>query len=391
MYYLNCAQELFDYTRDIRRHLHQNAEIGFDLPKTTEYVKSKLSELSLFPVDNCECGFYVDIVGDNPGKTLLIRADMDALPMPEENDLPFKSTTGNAHTCGHDLHTSILVATAKFLSENKDKIFGRVRLMFQPAEEIIEGALLMIKNGILDGVDTVLGYHAELAKGNKTGIVEITKGPFLASSDIWKIEVYGKGGHGSAPELSIDVINIACQIHTALSEIVSREVSAQDPIVLTVGKLCAGTAANILPEIATIEGTLRTLNNDTRSFVLKRIDEIAKSVAKTYRGEAKFTQLSGTPPTINDNYLAGKFLEYAKSAVGEDMIVTDAVPAMASDDFAYLSNERPGVMYHISFGTAEEGYTHGIHNPKAIYNEDGLLNGLASLLAITIEYLKEHR
>ncbi len=391
MDYLNSAKKLLDYTKEIRRYLHQNAEIGFVLPKTVEYVKAKLGELSLFAVDNCECGFYVDIEGDNPGKTLLIRADMDALPMPEENDLPFRSVTGNAHACGHDLHTAILVAAAKLLSENKDKIYGRVRLMFQPAEEVIEGAQVMIENGVLDGVDTVLGYHTELAKSNKTGVVEITKGPFLASSDIWKIEVFGKGGHGSAPELSIDVINIACGIHTALGEIVSREVASQDPIVLTVGKLSAGTAANILPEIATIEGTLRTLNNETRAFVLKRIEEIACGIAKTYRGEAKFTLMSGTPPTINDKYLAGKFLEYAKMAVGEDMTVTDALPAMASDDFAYLSNERPGVMYHISFGGLEEGYTSGIHNPKAVFNEEGIVNGLASLMAITIEYLKEHR
>ncbi len=391
MDYLKAAKDMFDYTKEIRRYLHQNAEIGFCLPKTTEYVKLKLNELSLSIVDVCECGFYVDIIGDNPGQTLLIRADMDALPMPEENDLPFKSTTTNAHACGHDLHTAILIATAKILNENKSELFGRVRLMFQPAEEIIDGAALMIENGILEGVDTVLGYHTELAKGNKTGIIEISKGPFLASSDHWEINVRGKGGHGSAPELSVDVIHIACQIHSALSEIISREVAAQDPVVLTVGKLNAGTAANILPEIATLEGTLRTLNHQTRDFVLKRMEEIATAVAKTFRGEAEFIKQSGTPPTINDPQLAAKFLEYAKMAVGEEMTITDAKPAMASDDFAYLSNERPGVMYHISFGCEEEGYVNGVHNPKAIFNEEGIINGIASLVAITIEHLKEQK
>ena len=273
------ALELKDETVADRRYIHQNAETGLELPKTKAYVMDKLKEYGLDPV---ECGEGVVATLGNGGRVLLLRADMDGLPMQEESGEAFACPTGKtAHTCGHDFHAAMLLTAARMLKENEDELEGTVKLMFQPAEETFEGSKNMIENGILQNppVDAALAYHVSAGKMPVGLYMYNSKDTMMFSVDGFKITLTGKGSHGAYPHAGVDPINIGAHVHLALQELIARESDPTHSCVLTVGKFQAGTVGNIIPETAVLEGTIRTNKPESRELLVRRMKEVAERVA----------------------------------------------------------------------------------------------------------------
>ena len=349
---LERAWELQDQMVADRRYLHQNPELGFELPLTSAYVKKRLTEMGYEGEDICPSGFVAIAGKKTSGKVLLVRADMDALPMAEETDEPFKSTNGAMHSCGHDIHTATLLGAAQLLKEHEDELEGRVKLCFQPAEEPIKGAVEMIEKGVLENphVDAVFGTHTSIPM--KAGAVRLLEGPILASSDIFKITIHGEGSHGSMPETGVDPVNVAAHVVIALQSIIAREVSALQPVVLTFGSIQAGQAPNIVA--------------------------------------AEISYESETPPTVNDPAFTREMQAYMKEVVGEDCI-TEGPRIMGSDDFAYFTEQRPGAMFHCGMGTREEGHLFGLHNPKALFDERSLPAVAAVYANCCIQWLEHNK
>lgn len=290
----NMSQELIKK----RRYLHMNAETGFNLNKTIEFVENELINMGYTPMHIGKSGIVVIAGGKKSGKTILIRGDMDALPIKEESGLDFASTNNCMHACGHDMHTTMMLGAAKILKEYENEINGTVKLMFQPAEEIFEGSKDMIENGVLENpkVDAALMIHVMANSPFKTGTVIVSSpGVSAPAADYFEIKIQGSGCHGSMPNTGVDPINIAAHIVLGLQEINSRELSVSDKAVLTIGKLNSGNIENVIPDTATIGGTLRTYDEETRKFIKIRMKEISENIAKTFRGTAEVIFGSGCP------------------------------------------------------------------------------------------------
>lgn len=396
---LQRANQLKQEIINHRRQFHQNPELHTDLPKTVAYVKEKLVQMGYEPIDCGTCGVVATVGGKNSGKTFLIRGDMDALPLKEETDLEFKSNNNNMHACGHDMHTAMMLGAAKILREIEDEIQGTVKLMFQPGEETLAGAKLMIENGLLESpkVDAAMMIHVFTGLPFKTGsVVFLTEGVASAAADRFEIHIQGKGGHGSMPETTIDPINVACHIHTAIQTINSRELGLKDEAVFTVGKIQAGTTSNIIPDTATMEGTIRTFSKDMRDFVPKRMKEITEYISKAFRAEAEFKYIQGCPSVINDNKLLENIKESAKELVGQDMVahLEDIMPGgrlPGSEDFGFVSEKIPSVILILGAGSPSEGYEYQVHHPKATFNEDALVNGTAMYVYSAINWLDKNK
>ena len=300
MDYFKRAAELKEELSKDRRYIHENAEVGMDLPKTWEYVVKRLKEIGYDPKVIGGCGVTA-LVGSGQGKTILLRADMDALPMKEESGEAFACKSGEAvHACGHDLHAAMLLGAAKMLKENEKDIKGTVKLMFQPGEEIFKGSKALIEEGILESpkVDAALAYHVGPGKMPVGLHMYNDKSTMMYSNDGFKITVHGKGAHGAYPHHSIDPIHIAVQIYLGLEEIIAREVDSSSPCVMTIGKLVAGEANNIIPETAVIEGSIRTTSVENRNLMVSRMKEVACKIAEVYRGSAEVEMISEVPPLI---------------------------------------------------------------------------------------------
>ena len=341
-----------------RRHLHQNPELGFDLPETTAYVMQQLREYGYEPKAVGKAGISA-VVGPDGGKTFLIRGDMDALPMKEETGLPFSSINGKMHACGHDFHTSALLGAAKLLKVHESELKGQVKLMFQPAEEIMDGANDMIAAGILENphVDAAMAMHVLHDNLGKAGY---TRGTGCGSSDVFTIKVKGVGGHGAAPHRNVDPINVACHIQLALQTINSREINPNELIVLTICSIHGGTAANIMPDEAVMQGTIRTMNMDVKAFARQRLIDICEGVCKTFRAECEIDFIGdGIPPMYNDDLLGESTAQPIERMTG-------------SEDFSALSVKVPSVLYWFGTGSTEEGYNYGVHDCRVIFNEEAI-------------------
>lgn len=373
-----------------RRFLHQVPEIGNDLPRTTNFVIKKLVEIGLEPKEICKGGVTATIGGKNRGKVFLLRADMDALPMQENSGLEFSSINNNAHTCGHDIHTAMLLGAAKILKQHEDKLEGTIKLMFQPSEENMEGALAMLKAGILENpkVDAAMALHV-FPGDMHVGTMYWGMGPVLASSDQFRITVRGKGGHGAIPQNTVDPINVAAHIHIALQEILAREINPQEPVVVTIGSFNSGDAFNIIPETAVMTGSIRAFSKETREFSKKRLTEIATHTAHAFRAECSVEYIGGIAPTVNDEYLATELKDYISE------IPMNLIPfpkQMGSEDFAVISENVPSVFFGIGAGGEEPQYHRGgSHNPKIIFNEDVLPLGAAVLSYSAYRWLKSNQ
>ncbi len=385
--YLKESEKIMDEVISSRRYLHQHPEIADELPNTVNFVTQKLKALGYEPKEICKNGI-VALVGKDRSKTFLLRADMDALPMKEESGLPFASQNEYAHTCGHDLHTAMLLGAARILKEHESELNGTVKLMFQPDEEALTGGVAMMEAGVLENphVDAAAAIHV-FPGDLHTGCLACSPGPVMASSDRFSITVKGHGAHGALPHESIDPITAACHIQISLQEIIAREVNAKEPIVITVGSFHAGDAPNIIPETAVLEGSIRAYSRETREYAKKRLEEIALLTAQKFRAECKVVFTGGTSPTMNDPKLSAELAGYLQDVVK----VIPFQGLMSSDDFSLVCDRVPAVYLALGAGGEDPIYHKGLaHHPTVIFNEDAMKYGVASLVCCAVEWLKNH-
>lgn len=382
-------EEIIEY----RRVLHSYPEVGEELPKTKEFVMSKLKAFGYEPEEICESGIVATIQGENKGKTILLRADMDALPMCEETDLMFKSKNGCMHSCGHDMHTAMLLGAAKLLKDNQNLLEGTVKLVFQPNEEGFTGAKNMINAGVLENpkVDVAMAFHVH--SGTASNVVLYGLGTSIAGCNRFRTLVNGTGCHGALPETGVDPINIAAHIYLSIQEILAREIPATSSIVLTIGKFVGGDAPNIIPSEVVMEGTLRSLDKEQSEFVFNRMDEIVQYTARMFRGKAQLIELSSVPPLKNDTQLANELGSYIKEIVGERSVISFEGGGMRSEDFASYSYKIPSAYFMLGAGAQQESENYGLpmHNNKVIFNEDILVTGVTMHTQCAIMWLKNNK
>ena len=384
--FLKRAQELEASMKSDRRYLHQNAEVGFDLPITTKYVIDRLQEIGLEPKEICKSGVTALIEGKKPGKTYLLRADMDALSMNEENVLEFASKTNAAHNCGHDMHTAILLGAAQILKENVDELEGNVRLMFQPNEEAFLGSKAMIEAGVLDDVDVASCMHMMLDYDASN--YACAPGFFSSSCDGFKITVNGKGCHGAMPHLGIDPINVGMSICTAFQQLVSRETPPKETASLTFGQFSGGNTPNIVPDKVVIQGTLRTYNAELRAKLVNRMQTIVKSAGEMYGTTVEYEVLSDVPSI----YVNPEMLEEVKTYLSEIeglTLANDNFRITPSDDMAFISEKVPTVYLLLQARVKDNPYPH--HNPKVLFDESAMTWGAAMHAQCAFEWLKNHK
>ena len=385
MDFLKRAKELREETVSHRRYLHTNAEVGLEMPKAVDYVMKTLSEAGLAPE---KCGRGVTASLGSGGRTLLLRADMDALPMGEESGEPFACPTGTeAHACGHDFHAAMLLTAAKILKENEAALEGTVRFMFQPAEETFEGAKDMMAHGILNGVDAALAFHVGPGKMPPGLFMYNAGGVMMSSVDGFRITVRGKGAHGAYPNRSVDPINIAVHIYLALEALIAREADPGKSCVLTVGNFSAGSAANIIPDSAVLQGTIRTNDKDCRALLVRRMKETAVGTAGVYGGTAEIEMLSQVPPLVCDKALTETMAGYLQKLPG--LTPVPGVSASASEDFASIAERVPSTFMYLSAGFPDERGEAPAHNPKVLFNEDVCAVGPACLAHCAVRWLSE--
>jgi hippurate hydrolase len=390
---------LMDATIALRRNLHKWPEIGNTLPKTREQVLSALEGLPLdITLHQTTSGIAAMLTGDKPGPTVMLRGDMDALPMPEDTDLDFASKTKNCmHACGHDTHTSMLVSTAKLLSERRSEIPGRVLFMFQPGEEGHHGAKFMLDEGLLnvsklkDGTDSPItaAYALHIVSSMPAGMVGTRSGPVMASSDVLSITITGKGGHASEPFRTLDPIPVACEIVQALQMMITRRIETFDPAVVTITKLIAGTTTNVIPETAQIEGTIRAVSEKTRKKVHDSIRRVAEGIAAAHEMQAAVEIRTGYPVTVNDKPSVDFALDVAESLLGEGKAVHLPSPAMGAEDFSYVLNQIPGAMVFI--GGTPQGVNPATaapnHSNRVMFDETAMAHGIALYSSLALRTL----
>ena len=411
--FLLKAKDLQEELVAHRRYLHTHPGVGFDLQETYQYVHEQLIQMGYTPISYGKCGLIVSCGDINKGKTILLRADMDALPITEEADIDFKSTNGAMHACGHDTHTTMLLGAARILKEIENDLNGHVILLFQPSEETFEGAKDMIQAGVIRDTtpDAAIMMYITPGMPFETGSVIVCDGGVSApAADYFEILIQGKGCHGSTPQMGVDPITVASHIVLALQEIHARELSMADEAVLTIGTIHAGNASNAIPDTATLGGTIRTYDEETRNFLKTRMEEIITGIASTFRANATLSFTSGCPTLINDSTLSKEITEYLRELLGPQMafskgdLETMAAAAAAkagvtakkspkatgSEDFAYISQEVPALMLALAGGKSTDGYTYPLHHPKVTFDEQALPYGTAVFAWSAVKWLAEH-
>ncbi len=364
-----------------RRYIHKNPEIQFDTPQTEAFITERLLEMGIDEICNGVAGHGLTAIirGGQPGKVLGIRADIDALDMKEDTGLPFASTNGYMHACGHDAHAAMLLGAARILSESKKDLRGTVKLIFQPFEEGGKGALAMIDEGVLENpsVDAIIGLHTgTLWKGLESGQIGYRFGSLMAGADWFEVTFKGKGAHGATPHLSVDPIAMACQAVSAIQMIVSREINPLDSAVVTVAQISGGTARNIISPTCTIGGTLRFMDFETRTMLQERIKTICEDVAHSMRGHADVEFSYGPPPVINDREMTEKLRHVAVHLLGDDAVREISEPTMGGEDMAFFMEKVPGTFFFHPSGFGEgKDFPH--HHPKFDINEEVLWIGSA--------------
>lgn len=380
-----------------RRWLHSHAENGFDLQETIPYVRNALESMG-YVVKDCGKAGLTATIGKPGGKVLLLRADMDALPIPEEADVPFACGNGKMHACGHDMHTAMLLGAAKLLKDREAKLNGQVKFMFQPAEETFEGSADMISSGILEDPkpNAAMMIHVSAGLPLPAGTVIVSSpGVSAPAADYFSIRVQGKGCHGSAPQNGVDAITAAAHILIALQEIHARELAATEEAVLTIGTFHGGTAENVIADCVTMGGTIRTYDESTRSYLKERLCSVSEAIATAFRAKAEVTFGSGCPTLVNDGPFGDAVTGYLRELLGNDRVFTTAQlsggkPARGggSEDFAYISQQIPSVMLAMAAGEPDKGYVYPQHHPKVIFDESVLPVGSAVFTWTALEYLR---
>ncbi len=368
---------------ELRHRLHQDPELSDQEERTSTVVADRLLALGLkVRAGVGGHGVIARLQGDQPGRTIALRADMDALPIQEENDVPYRSRNpGVMHACGHDGHTTILLGAAQLLASRRDRIAGEVRFLFQHAEETVDGARRMVQGGAMDGVDAVLGLHGWPYVG--LGQIGIRSGPMMASADTFDITIHGVGAHAAYPHLAVDPILIGGQIVTTLQSLSSREVDPNQPVVVTVAQFHAGTAYNIIPGTARIAGTVRTLNTELRASMPDRIRRIAEGICAASRATCEMQYIEGTPPVVNDSSMTDLVRETASEVLGPENVIDVPHPSMGAEDFAVYLERAPGTMFRLGLGPVSN-----LHTPTFNFDDRAVPVGIELFVRTAERFLE---
>ncbi len=367
-----------------RWYLHAHAETGFDLNETFDYVWSRLADMGLAPRKCGRCGIVADI--GQGEKCVLLRADMDALAVREEADVPFSCQTGRMHACGHDMHTAMLLEAARLLKSRESELSGMVRLMFQPAEEPLLGAADMLADGLLEGANVVAAFmiHVLTALEIPAGTVIVSApGVSAPAAGMFEVRIQGKGCHGAMPHAGVDPITAAAHTVLNLQQIQTRELSIAQPCALTIGMLQAGDTANVIPDRAVLRGSFRAFEDETCDYLKRRIGEIAGQTSAMFRAAAETEMLGGCPTLINDEGLSRSTLTALKGLLGQDKVLLSsnlgggASKMSGSEDFANITHAVPSLMVALAAGHPREGYVHPAHHPQVRFDEAVLPVGAA--------------
>jgi len=387
------AKDLMPMVVALRREIHRHPERGLHLPETTKKARAALEGLDVQIADGpSTSGMMVTLRGSQQGPTILLRGDMDALPMPEDTGLDFASEVENTmHACGHDAHTAMLVGAVHLLHRHRDSLNGTVKFMFQPGEEGFHGARYMIEDGLLDATPKPQAAFAiHISPNIPSGVIACRPGPMMAASDKIEIAITGKGGHASQPHLTLDPVPAACETVLALQSFATRRTDAFDPIILSISQISAGTAINVVPERAELKGTLRSFSEKSREFARAGILRIAEGVAKTHGLDAQVELEAGYPVTRNDPDFVGFARGVAQDLLGSGGYLEMTAPLMGAEDFSYVLQKMPGCMMFL--GVAPDGvdhhHAHACHSNRMMLNEDAMANGVALHAAVADAFLR---
>lgn len=376
---------LREQLRAWRRHLHMHPEVGFHEVETARYIESQLRELPGLTLSRpTETSVLAVLKGKKPGRTVLLRADIDALPIQEENTFEFASKNpGVMHACGHDGHTAILLGVARLLSEHPEEVSGEVRMIFQHAEEIGPGGAeeLVMQTGLMDGVDVVTGLH--LNSQLPAGVVAVKPGAFMAAPDMIELTIQGRGGHGAHPEEAVDPIAIGAQVVTNLQHVVSRHVGAQDALVISVTYFQSGSTHNVIPDTARLMGTVRTFDPELRQKAPGLIERVIKGVCEAHGATYDFKYESGYRPLINTDWVAEELRQVALDTVGEERFRV-AKPTMGGEDFSAYLEKAPGAYFNVGSGSEEADSRWPHHHPRFTIDEESLETGARMLHAAAL-------
>ncbi len=393
--FLKQAEELFPYTQAMRRDFHIHPELGFNEIRTGGIVAKELEALGIEVTKGVgKTGVVGFLEGVKPGPTILLRFDMDALPITEETGTEYSSqNSGVMHACGHDGHTAIGLTVAKILNQHKNELAGNIKFCFQPSEEgtngeEIGGALMMIRDGVLEGpkVEKTLSLH--LWNDKPLGWVHVAKGPVMAGAELFMVKLTGKGGHGAGPETTIDPIACAAQIVTALQTIVSRNIDPLKPAVVSVTSIHSGTAFNIIPQTAEIWGTIRTFDHNIRKRVLERFEQIVRGVASAMNCEVEITIKQVTAPVINNEEVAASVFNSAQALFPATEIASNSYLTMGAEDMGYMQEKADGCYFFIGSANDEKNLNYNHHHPKFDFDEQALVKGVALMSAAAADLLK---
>lgn len=377
-----------DYIIRTRRYFHAHPELSFKEHATAEKIEEELRSMGLNPRRVGDTGVVADITGSDKGKTVAVRADIDGLPVREENDLDFKSVNdGVMHACGHDSHIAMALGAAKLLTKKRDKLGGTIRMLFQAAEESPPGgAVELIRNGALKGVDYVIGQHS--MSRYPTGKVAIYYGPMMANADQFTIKIKGVGGHGAAPQEAIDALTIACEFVVQAQTIVSRRVPPFRSAVVTFGTLNSGYRYNIIAPYAELTGTVRTFEQETQELIMKELELLLEGMKKSTGCDYEFDYETGYPAVINNDKVSRIIEEIASELLGKDSILHPE-PDMGGEDFAHYLEEVPGAFYFLGVRNEEKGIESPQHSPTYTVDEDAMKFGTEILVRTAVRLLSE--
>ncbi|AGK98106.1 M20 metallopeptidase family protein [Clostridium pasteurianum] len=391
MNFLNEANKIKDQLIAWRRDFHSHPELDYELFRTNEKIKAFLEGEGIEYRIVAKTGICAIIKGAKSGKTIALRGDMDALPLQDEKKCEYASkVNGKMHACGHDAHTTILMGAAKLLNAIKGELSGNIKLFFEPAEETTGGARLMIAEGVLENpkVDAVIGLHVDEAI--EVGKIGVKKDVVNAASNPFTIKIKGKGGHGAHPDTTVDPIVISCNVVNALQTIISRELPPVDPGVITIGYIHGGTAQNIIPEEVKIGGIIRTMKTEHRSYVKKRLREIAEGIVTSMRGSCEIEIEESYPCLYNDDEMLNVVKESAEEVIGKDKINILQNPSMGVESFAYFSLERPSAFYYLGCRNEARGIVNPAHGSLFDVDEACIPIGVAIQCTAAVNYLQKN-
>jgi amidohydrolase len=386
--FLSEAQELFEYTRDLRRDFHRHPELGFQEVRTAGIVASELIDLGLEVSTGVgKTGVVATLEGGSQEPIVLVRFDMDALPIQEETGAEYASQTpGIMHACGHDGHTAAGLAVARMLDAHKGDLKGTVKFVFQPAEEGLGGAEAMVADGVLENPRPDLSLSLHLWNDKPVGWIGVTPGPAMSASDRFTVKIIGRGGHGASPYLAIDPVVAGAQVISALQNIVARNVNPLESAVVTVTSMTGGEAFNVIPETVELRGTIRSFNPQVRMLVLERFEQITTGVAEAMSCRAEVELRRVTPAVVNDPEMAKRVQEVA-ARVFPDSMIDNQERTMGSEDMAYMMEDIPGCYFFVGSANHESGLDAAHHHPKFDFDESALPRAAALMASAVVEFL----